>query len=44
MEARAARKQTIVNGVDVDRLFKTIDLIKEKPEMAKFNFRARNKY
>lgn len=44
MEARAARKQTIVNGVDVDRLFKTIDLIKEKPEMAKFNFRARNKW
>lgn len=44
MEARAEKKQTIVNGVDVDQLFKTIDLIKEKPEIAKFNFRAENKW
>ncbi len=34
----------IVNGVDVDQLFKTIDTIKENPEIAKFNFRASNKW
>lgn len=44
MEARAEGKTTIINGVDVDRLFETIDLIKEKPEIAKFNFRAKNKW
>lgn len=32
----------IVNGVNVDQLFKTIELIKEKPEIAHFTFRARN--
>ena len=44
MEAHAERKHTIINGVDVDRLFETIDLVKEKPEIAKFNFRAKNKW
>ena len=34
----------IVNGVDVDQLFKTIDTIKENPEIAKFNFKAKNKW
>ena len=33
-----------VNGVNVDQLFKTIELIKEKPEIAKFKFRATNKW
>jgi uncharacterized OsmC-like protein len=33
-----------VNGVNVDQLFKTIDLIKEKPEIARFKFRATNKW
>ena len=33
-----------VNGVNVDGLFGTIDLIKEKPDIAKFKFRARNKW
>lgn len=32
----------IVNGVDVDRLVETIELIKKQPEIAKFKFRARN--
>lgn len=32
----------MVNGVSVDQLFKTIDLIKEKPEIAQFKFRASN--
>jgi hypothetical protein len=34
MEAKA-QKATVVNGVDTDQLFKTIDLIKEKPDVAK---------
>jgi uncharacterized OsmC-like protein len=33
-----------VNGVNVDQLFKTIDMIKEKPEIARFQFRATNKW
>jgi uncharacterized OsmC-like protein len=33
-----------INGVNVDQLFKTIELIKEKPEIAKFKFRATNKW
>ena len=34
----------IVNGVNVTQLFETIDSIKENPEIAKFNFRAKNKW
>jgi uncharacterized OsmC-like protein len=34
----------VVNGVNVDQLFSTIDLIKEKPEIAKFKFRATNQW
>ncbi len=33
-----------VNGINVDQLFKTIELIKEKPEIARFKFRATNKW
>ncbi|NUO09012.1 MAG: hypothetical protein HUU08_10095 [Candidatus Brocadia sp.] len=33
-----------VNGVDVDKLFSTIELIKKTPEIAKFKFRATNKW
>ncbi len=33
-----------VNGLNVDQLFKTIELIKEKPEIARFKFRATNKW
>jgi uncharacterized OsmC-like protein len=40
----AAIRKTVVNGVNVDQLFSTIDLIKEKPEIAKFKFRATNKW
>lgn len=32
----------IVNGVDVDRLMETIELIKKQPDIARFEFRARN--
>ncbi|MBI5568445.1 MAG: OsmC family protein [Desulfomonile tiedjei] len=44
METQAAVKQNMVNGVDVDRLFATIDAIKESPSIAKFRFRATNKW
>jgi len=39
-----AEKAVMVNGIDTDMLFKTIDLIKEKPDVAKFKFRARNRW
>jgi len=32
----------IINGVDVDQLMSTIDLIKQQPDLARFKFRARN--
>ncbi len=34
----------IINGVKVSQLFETIDVIKQKPEIAKFKFRATNKW
>jgi len=34
----------IVNGVNATQLFETIDNIKENTEIAKFNFRAQNKW
>ncbi|HSB06301.1 MAG TPA: OsmC family protein [Thermodesulfobacteriota bacterium] len=34
----------IVNGVNVKELFSTIDAIKGKPDIAKFKFRATNKW
>jgi len=34
----------IVNGVNIDQLFKSIDLFKEKPDLALFKFRATNKW
>ena len=36
--------QTIVNGVNVTQPFETIDSIKENSDIAKFNFRATNKW
>jgi len=35
---------TIRNGVDTGRLFATLDLIKAQPELAKFQFRATNRW
>jgi uncharacterized OsmC-like protein len=35
---------TIGNGVDTGRLFATLDLIKAQPELAKFQFRATNRW
>jgi uncharacterized OsmC-like protein len=34
----------LVNGIDTEQLFSTIDLIKENPGMAMFKFRATNKW
>jgi uncharacterized OsmC-like protein len=35
---------TIRNGVDTERLFATLDLIKAQPELAQFQFRATNRW
>jgi uncharacterized OsmC-like protein len=35
---------TIRNGVDTEQLFATLDLIKARPELAKFQFRASNRW
>lgn len=36
--------EKIVNGVNVDNLFKTVVAVKGNPEIAKFNFRAKNRW
>ena len=35
---------TTRNGVDTEKLFATLDLIKEQPELARFQFRASNRW
>ena len=35
---------TIRNGVDTEKLFATLDLIKARPELARFQFRVRNRW
>jgi len=35
---------TIRNGVDTEKLFATLDLIKERPGLARFQFRATNRF
>jgi uncharacterized OsmC-like protein len=42
MEARGEAK--LVNGVNIDQLFSTLDLIKQNPDVAKFKFRAVNQW
>jgi uncharacterized OsmC-like protein len=44
MGAKATEKPKIVNGVKVDELFGTIENIKKAPVIAKFKFRANNKW
>ena len=39
-----ATKTKTINGVDVDTLFATLDQIRENPDLARFQFRARNKW
>ena len=35
---------TVRNGVDTEKLFATLDAIKAQPELARFQFRARNRW
>ena len=35
------QKEQIVNGVNVSKLFETVGVIKEKPDIAKFNFKQK---
>lgn len=34
----------IINGIDIQRIHQTVEAIKKNPEIAKFNFRAENKW
>jgi len=36
--------QKMVNGVNVEQLFSTVNFIKKKPEIAQFKFRAMNQW
>ena len=42
MKTATVRKETLVNGVNVDELFKTLDAVKKTAAIAKFRFRADN--
>jgi uncharacterized OsmC-like protein len=37
-------EEKVINGVDVEKLFGTIDAIKDTPGIAKFKFHAKNKW
>ena len=43
-QTKQEQKEQIVNGVNVSKLFETVGVIKEKPEIAKFNFKAKGKW
>ena len=36
--------EKVVNGVDVEKLYETMEAIKQNPDIAKFNFRAQNRW
>jgi uncharacterized OsmC-like protein len=40
----SATTDTIRNGVDTEKMFATLDLIKEQPAVARFQFRATNRW
>jgi uncharacterized OsmC-like protein len=40
----SAVADTIRNGVDTEQMFATLDLIKDRPELARFEFRATNRW
>ena len=42
MKTATSRKETVVNGVNVDELFKTVDAVKKTAAIAQFRFRADN--
>jgi uncharacterized OsmC-like protein len=41
---KTRREPVPLNGVDTPTLFGTLDVVKGKPELAKFQFRARNRW
>ncbi|HJS63773.1 MAG TPA: OsmC family protein [Nitrososphaeraceae archaeon] len=43
-QKKIEQKEQIVNGVNVSKLFDTVGVIKEKPDIAKFNFQAKGKW
>ena len=43
-QIKQEQKEQMVNGVNVSKLFETVGVIKEKPEIAKFNFKAKGKW
>jgi uncharacterized OsmC-like protein len=43
-QTKQEQKEQMVNGVNVSKLFETVKVIKEKPEIAKFNFKAKGKW
>jgi len=44
MEEIIMTQEKIINGIDVDQVFSTIELVKEKPEVAQFKFCATNQW
>ena len=40
----SALTDTFRNGVDTEKMFATLDLIKAQPELARFQFRATNRW
>ncbi|HSR63445.1 MAG TPA: OsmC family protein [Gammaproteobacteria bacterium] len=45
MNTQTAIKHTVeLNGLDMDRLYQTLDAIKTDPSLARFEFRARNNW
>ena len=43
-ETKTRREPIPLNGVDTPTLFGTLDVVKGRPELAKFQFRARNRW
>ena len=41
---KTRRERLPLNGVDTPTLFGTLDLVKSQPELAKFQFRASNRW
>lgn len=41
---KTRRERLPLNGVDTPNLFGTLDLVKSQPDLAKFQFRARNRW
>ena len=44
IQEQKEQQEQFVNGVNVSKLFGTVEAIKENPEIAKFNFKAKGKW